>query len=105
MKKLNKKSKYNENIPKEVKVLFGKFYLFSILVYLFLFVLYPLFIVNNVSVVSNIFILILFPLFYLYMIIEVLRNKGKYGSSLFWLFVIIFVVTYVLMVVKIVCAT
>ena len=105
MKKLNKKSKYNDNIPKEVKVLFGKFYLFSIIVFLFLFVFYPLFIINNVSIVSNIFILILFPLFFLYMVIEVLKNKGKYGSGLFWLFVVIFIVTYVLMVIKFVCAT
>lgn len=89
MKKTNKSKKIRkemkENIPIEIRKLFGKFYLFS-LIYIIYYVSY-LFFYNKLNkyfmIASNILLL----LFYLYMIRDVIKNKKNYNSIAFVFFI------------------
>jgi len=63
MSKKNKR-KLKDEIPNEIKILFGRFYVFSFVYILFFFLIYPFFLVHYISYYSSIILFAFFPFFY-----------------------------------------
>lgn len=79
-KKHNKKKLKNE-IPDEIKILFGKFYVYSLIIILIL-VFFP-FILNSTSIEFSIFIFLVLICFYLSILKNIFKKKEKFTSILF----------------------
>lgn len=70
---INKKS--DNAIPNEIKIIFGKFYVFSIIYIIFFFVLFPFMIMKRISMISSFLIILFLILFYIYMIVDVYKKR------------------------------
>ena len=93
MKKINKE--YINNIPYDIKVLFGKFFVFSIVYILLFSLIFPLIIIKYISFIFSIIFISLMLIIYLYMIFDVIKHKNKYNSSNF-IILIVLVLTSIL---------
>ena len=106
--KKHKNNKDNKNvlleIPKHIKVLYGKFYVFTGILFIFL-LIYPFLILKHISLITNIGILLLMPAFYIIMVVEVLKKRETYRSFIFWIWVVLFVITYIISVIKFIIFT
>lgn len=74
------KREYKNEIPIEIRILFGKFYVFSILLSIFLGVGYQ-FILDKISFISSLLLLIVVLVFYIYMFIDLIKHKKNFMSS------------------------
>ena len=95
-KKENKKVINDEviksQIPDEVKVALGKFYIFSMIYMIFFGVIFPFIIIENVSLVSQILAVVFLVAFYVYMLIDVIKKKKRFTLTLFvFLIVVVFI--------------
>lgn len=88
--KNNNRKEYKKMIPEEIKVLFGKFYVYSFIISLFFFTIYPFWLVKCLSKESLVGILVVAFLFYLYVLCDVKKKKKQFSSSIFM--VLIFIV-------------
>lgn len=97
MKKVNKNvvSEYKKSIPIEIRVLFGKFYLYSFCLIVFFLLLYPLIILRYCSFIMSLFLIILLGIFYIYMVIDVLRKRKTFDASLFYILILVFIISYI----------
>lgn len=97
MKKNSKKliQEYKKSIPMEISTLFGKFYFFSFLLIIFLLIFYPLIVIKKCSFISSVLLLIFLGLFYIWMIIDVLKNRKNFNSSMFYILILLFVGSYI----------
>ena len=100
MKKKEKEIK--SNIPDDVKVVFGKFYVFSFIIILLLSLLYPFVIINYFSIYSQIGFLIFVLLFYGYMVFKLFKKKGKFMSLLVPLLIVSVLLLLVLDLLKLI---
>ena len=89
MKKSNKELK--KNIPDEVKVVFGKFYIFSFIIILALAVLYPLVILKYFSIYTQVGFLVFVVMFVSYMMWGLFKKKGNFMSIAVPLLVLVIV--------------
>lgn len=82
---------YKKAIPVEVRVAFGKYYIFSFIISLFLGIVYQ-FIISKISFISGLLLLLFSLLFYIYIFIDFLNNKNHFMSStvIFCIMVFIF---------------
>lgn len=96
-------SKYLESIPREIRVIFGKFYVYSFVLFVFL-IVYS-FIMKYISNISNIALLIVLPILYLYMIIDVFKKSKKFRAVIFYVFIFLNIITYVCGLIKFVYFT
>lgn len=69
------------SVPDEIKVIYGKFIVFSIIYLIFFFIIYPLLLVDMISKLSSIIIFVVLITFYVYMIIDVWKKKKTYISD------------------------
>lgn len=99
-KKKEKKVKIKKEIPDEIKVLFGKFYLFSFIYIIFFLLIYPFILVNLVSLWGSIIIFISLIGFYGYMIVDVIKHKGRFNSTMFILLILIVIMAISFSIVK-----
>lgn len=102
-KKMSKKEimmQIKKSIPDDIKILFGKFYVFSFFYIIFFFGLYPFWIVNKVSWGFSIVLFIILILFYGYMIRDVLKKKGNFLSTLFVVLILLVVMGISFSVIK-----
>ena len=107
--KKHKNNKDNKNnvlldIPKHIKVLYGKFYVFTGIIFIFL-LMYPFFIMDSISMITNIGILLMMPLFYIIMIVEVIKKRETYRSFIFWIWIVLFFITYIVSLIKFIVFT
>ena len=93
-----KNNKHLKSIPKEVRISFGKFYVFSILIFVFLLV-YS-FIISKISVVSNVSLLILLPILYVVMLIDNYRKCKHFKSTLLYILVFLNLIMYICAFIK-----
>ena len=84
------KKEYKSSIPVEIRVLFGKFYIFSILLSLFLGVGFQ-FMVERISFISSLLLLIFCLLFYIYIFIDFLNRKKNFMSTMIVFCIIIYI--------------
>ncbi len=101
---MKRSKKYNNikirEIDKKVRRAFGKFYIFSGALILFLLV-FP-FIMERVKKWFDIILLIFFLIFYTYMIRDLYKNKENYWTTLTSIFIFLFIIIMTLDVIKIV---
>lgn len=91
--KNKQKKKLNLEVPEEIRILFGKFYFFSLLYIIFFGIIYPFFLLERISIVSSVMIFICLIMIYLYIINDVRSNKKNFYSNMyFYLMVIVFFV-------------
>lgn len=106
MSKNNKKNKQKLKIdnqitiPDKIKVLYGKFFLFSMLYLLFFAILYPFFLVSRMSKIGSILIFVLLVGFYIYIIIDVLKHRENYNASIFVLLILLVMIAISFSIVK-----
>jgi len=94
-----KEAKVLEEVPKDKKILFGKFYFYSAFILLFI-ILYPFYVMKYLSFVSNIITLVIIPILYIFVIIDVLKKRETYKSTLFFITVVLILSTYLFSLVK-----
>lgn len=103
-----KSNKDNKNVllevPKHIKVLYGKFYVFTGIIFIFL-LLYPFLIMDHINIITNIGILLLMPIFYIIMVKEVLNKRETYRSFIFWIWIVLFFITYIVSLIKFIIYT
>lgn len=82
----------NKAIPREIKILFGKFSFFSFLYILFFGILYPFFFMKRISPFFSLFLFVFFISFYIYMLFDLKKNRKSFFSILcVYLIFIVFV--------------
>ena len=104
-KSKNKKIVINEEvvhnqIPDEVKIALGKFYIFSIVYIIFFGGVFPFYLMYNVSIISQILVIILLLGFYIYILFDAFKKKQKYTSTLFVFLIIIVLIVISFSIVK-----
>ena len=106
LKKLKNKRKSNkqfESVPKEIRVIFGKFYCYSLVLLVF-FITYS-FIKKYISFISNIALLVILPILYVLMIIDAFRKCKTFRSVMFYIFIFLNTVAYICGIIKFVYFT
>lgn len=94
-KKKKKVEEIKKEIPEEIKVLFGKFYVFSFIYILFFLLLLPLVLAKHLNKVFLVLLFFWLIAFYVYMVIDVNKKRKNFTSSIF-VFLIFLVVSSVL---------
>ncbi len=93
-KKVINQETIHSQIPDEVKVALGKFYIFSMIYIIFFGVIFPFVLVDNISLLSQILSFVLLLGFYIFILFDVFKKKLKFTSTLF---VVLIVLVFVLM--------
>lgn len=101
-KNINVEDVVDKSIPDDIRVLYGKFTLYSIIIILFLSVIYSLILINYISLVTAISVLVILFLFYVYMIYDVIKHKKTYSSLLFVILVMTTVLSFGIAIIKLV---
>lgn len=101
-KKITQKLKIDNQltVPDKIKILYGKFFLFSIIYLIFFAGLYPFFLVSRLSKIGSMLIFILLLGFYVYMIVDVIKHRENYNSSIFVLLIILVLIAISFSIVK-----
>lgn len=101
-KKIKQKLKIDNQmtVPDKIKILYGKFFLFSIVYLVFFAGLYPFLLISKLSSIGSILIFILLLGFYVYMVVDVVKHRENYNSSIFVLLIILVLVAISFSVVK-----
>lgn len=106
MKKKERKKElkklYKNEIPDNIKVIFGKFYFFSLLYLIFFLIIYPFVLIERFSLLNLLILLIFLSLFYIWIIIDVVKKKKGYNSNLFVLLIGLVILAISLSVVKLI---
>ena len=94
-KKKNKMSDINmyATIPEDIKLYFGKFYLYSLVYIVFFGILYPFFLMYYLNIVFSMIILIILALLYVYIIYDINRRTRKYISNMFFFLIILVILS------------
>lgn len=100
MKKKNKE--YKDALPNEIRVLFGKFYVFSFILILFLGIIFPFLLVDNISLFSEIGILVFLFAFYVYVVIDVIKKKKSFTSTIFVLLIVLVLMCFIACIIKLI---
>ena len=79
----NPKKQLKKEIPDEIKVLFGKFYVFSFIYILFFLVLLPYLLAKFFHKVSIALLIFWLVVFYVYMVIDVNKKRKTFTSTIF----------------------
>lgn len=106
MKKKSKKKElkklYKTEIPDEIKVLFGKFYIFSIIYLIFFLVIFPFCLLERISLLNLLAILLFLSLFYIWIIVDVFKKKKNFSSNLFVILLISVILAISFSIVKLI---
>ncbi len=86
-KKINKEM--YKAVPDEIKIAFGKFYLFSIIYIVFFLGLYPFWLINYLNDFVCGLIVGFLTVFYIYMIMDTKRKVKTFISTFYYLLILI----------------
>ncbi len=89
-----------DSVPDDIKVLFGKFYTYSLLYIVFLGILYPFILMYYLNKIFTIVMFIILVLLYGYIIYDIRKKVGKYKSNLFVIFIILVLLTFSFSILK-----
>ena len=107
-KKENKKAKkekevketMNSQVPDEIKTVFGKFYVFSLIYILFFGIAFPFYVMDHISLVSRILQIVLLSLFYIYIVIDIRKKRKTFMSTIYIVLIIMVVLSISFSIVK-----
>ena len=94
------KEKYRAEIPENIRILFGKFYFFSLIYLIFFLIIYPFILMKTINIVNLAIILVVLSICYLLIIIDVMRKKKNFNSNLFVILIIFVILAISFSIVK-----
>lgn len=89
-----------QSVPEDIKMLFGKFYVYSLLYIVFFGILYPVFLMYYLNNIFSILLIIVLVLLYGYIVYDIKKKTGKYISNIFFFLVALVVLTISLSIIK-----
>lgn len=89
-----------ETVPDDIKMLFGKFYSYSMLYIIFFGILFPFFLMYYLNKIFSICLFIGLILLYGVIIYDIRKKIGKYKSNVFILFIILVLFTLSFSIIK-----
>ncbi len=92
----------NQSIPDDIKILFGKFYVYSLIYIVFFGILYPLVLMYYLNIIFTIIMFIVLILLYGYMIYDIKKKTGKYISNMFFFLIILVFLSLSFSIIKLV---
>ena len=107
--KKNKKKKTMDNIPNvslyetvpdNIKILFGKFYFYSLVYIIFFGILYPWILMFHLNKLFSVIMFLILIILYILIIFDIKKKIGKYRSNVFYVFIILVIVAISFSVVK-----
>ncbi len=90
----------NQSIPDDIKILFGKFYVYSLIYIVFFGILYPLVLIYYLNIIFTIIMFIVLILLYGYMIYDIKKKTGKYISNMFFFLIILVLLSLSFSIIK-----
>ena len=90
----------NQAVPEDIKMLFGKFYAYSLLYIIFFGILFPWILMYYLNNVFSIIMIILLVILYGYIVYDIKKKTGKYISNLFFFLIALVALTTSLSVIK-----
>lgn len=69
------------SVPDDIKIIYGRFVLFSIIYLVFFFIVYPFYLMYRINKVCSILIFIILIIFYVYMIVDVWKKRKTYMAD------------------------
>ena len=78
-----------DTVPDDIKMLFGKFYAYSLLYLVFFGILYPFILMYYLNKIFTIIMFIILIVLYIFIIIDIKKKIDKYKSNVFILFIIL----------------
>ena len=95
------KKEYKDSIPNDIKVLFGKFYVYSLVLIIFFGIIYPFLLIDNISTISSIIILIVLFIFYSYIVYDVFKKRKNFNSSIFLILILLVISSFIFSVYRV----
>ena len=89
-----------DTVPEDIKILFGKFYAYSILYLIYFGLLYPFFLMYYLNKIFTVCLFIGLTLLYGVIIYDIKKKIGKYKSNVFIVFIILVVFTLSFSIIK-----
>lgn len=87
-------------VPNEVKVAFGKFYLFSLIYLIFFFGIYPFLIIGNINDFVSGLVFGFLVVFYIYMIVDTRKRTKTFASTYYYLLIFLVMLAMSFSIVK-----
>ena len=78
-----------DSVPDDIKILFGKFYTYSLIYIIFFGLLYPLILMYYLNKIFTVIMFIVLFLLYGYIVYDIKKKTGKYKSNIFILLIIL----------------
>ena len=94
------KEKMNSQVPDEIKLIFGKFYVFSLIYVLFFGIAFPFYVMEHISLVSRIMQIVLLSLFYIYIVIDVKKKRKTFMSTIYIVLIVLVALSISFSIVK-----
>ncbi len=91
---------YKNEIPDDIRILFGKFYVFSFIYLIFFLIIYPFILIKSFSLINLVLIISFLTIFYLFIVIDVIKKKKQFRSNLFILLIILVFIAISFSIVK-----
>lgn len=91
-----------DSIPDDIKISFGKFYVYSMLYVLFFGLLYPYVIMFYLNKIFTVILFILLILLYGYIVYDTKKKTGKFISTMFFFLIMLVVLSISLSIIKLV---
>lgn len=91
---------YKNEIPDDIRILFGKFYVFSFIYLIFFLIIYPFILIKSFSLINLVLIISFLSIFYLFIVIDVIKKKKQFRSNLFILLIILVFIAISFSIVK-----
>ena len=89
-----------EAVPDDIKIAFGKFYLFSLIYIIFFLGLYPFVLIKYISDFSCGLIVGFLTVFYIYMILDTKKKVKKFISTYFYILIFLVLLSISFSIVK-----
>ncbi len=91
-----------DSIPDDIKISFGKFYVYSMLYVLFFGLLYPYVIMFYLNKIFTVILFILLILLYGYIVYDTKKKTGKFISTMYFFLIMLVVLSISLSIIKLV---
>ena len=91
-----------QSIPDDIKILFGKFYVYSLVYIVFFGILYPFILMYYLNKIFTIIMFIVLIFLYIYMIIDIKKKTGKYISTMYFFLILLVILSISLSIIKLV---
>ncbi len=99
VKNISRKEMYEE-VPNDIKVIYGKFYFYSLIYLIFFLVLFPFVLASRISMFSSGLIVGMLGVFFIYMIVDVIKKSKTYRSIYFYVLILLVVLSISFSIVK-----